>query len=197
MQLFSRRGFTGTCTRDIARLADVSEACLFRYFSRKHDLFWAAVQSRIDRLSVRNELQLGLRETAQPESVLPLIVEMLVQMMVYQPELLPLLYFAGMEMRRGAERICRRKFGPLLKAVVHYLKVSAEAGKLHTTDPAFAATAFVSSVLAHQSLSSLFTGTAAPYRDAKQMVAAYSNFWVDLLVPKLNPTAGPKRVSAA
>ena len=38
VQLFSRQGFKGTSTRDIAQLAGVNEATLFRYFARKTDL---------------------------------------------------------------------------------------------------------------------------------------------------------------
>ena len=41
-QLFARQGYHGTSTREIARLADISENTLFRYFEHKEDLFWAA-----------------------------------------------------------------------------------------------------------------------------------------------------------
>ena len=40
--LFSRQGYHRTSTRDIARLADVSEVTLYRYFEHKEDVFWAA-----------------------------------------------------------------------------------------------------------------------------------------------------------
>lgn len=38
-QLFARQGYHGTSTREIARLADVSENTIFRHFDRKEDLF--------------------------------------------------------------------------------------------------------------------------------------------------------------
>ena len=50
VDLFSRQGFSGTSTREIARLADVNEASLFRHFLSKQELFWAALQSRLQRL---------------------------------------------------------------------------------------------------------------------------------------------------
>jgi AcrR family transcriptional regulator len=55
--LFSQQGYNGTSTREIARLADVNEASLFRHFARKQDLFWAALRSRLERLRIRKELR--------------------------------------------------------------------------------------------------------------------------------------------
>lgn len=34
-QLFARQGYHGTSTRDIARVADLAEVTLFRYFQHK------------------------------------------------------------------------------------------------------------------------------------------------------------------
>src|SRR5271169_1904803 len=82
-QLFSRRGFSGTSTREIARLADVNETSLFRYFATKQDIFWAALQSRLERLRIRKELQGALASRGRPEVVVPLIAEFLVHISTY------------------------------------------------------------------------------------------------------------------
>ena len=49
-QLFAHNGFKGTTTRDIAQLANLNEATLFRYFPHKPELFWAAVESHVTRV---------------------------------------------------------------------------------------------------------------------------------------------------
>ena len=41
VNLFSRRGFNGTTTKEIARAAGVSEAMVFRHFATKHELYHA------------------------------------------------------------------------------------------------------------------------------------------------------------
>lgn len=183
VQLFARRGFNGTRTQDVARLANVSEASIFRYFTRKQDLFWAAVQSRVDRLSIGRELSQALARNAAPEAVLPLVVEMLVQTVNDQPELIPLLCFANIEMRRGTERMCRHRLGPIWGAIANYLEGAISAGRVRSTNAAFATTAFISSVLADQILLTLLTGTAAKYKDTGDATAAYSRFWMELLTP--------------
>ena len=57
VQLFSRQGFTGSSTHEIARLAGVNEVTVFRHFPRKKDLFWAATESRLRRLRISRELR--------------------------------------------------------------------------------------------------------------------------------------------
>lgn len=46
MDLFSKHGFSGTKTRDIAAAAHVSEAILFRHFSSKEDLYQAILATQ-------------------------------------------------------------------------------------------------------------------------------------------------------
>lgn len=49
-QLFAARGYSGATTREIARLADVSETLLFRYFGDKATLFDEVVAQPFNRL---------------------------------------------------------------------------------------------------------------------------------------------------
>ncbi len=46
MDLFSKHGFSGTKTRDIASAAGVSEAILFRHFASKEDLYQAILATQ-------------------------------------------------------------------------------------------------------------------------------------------------------
>lgn len=45
-ELFSRRGFSGTTTKDIARAAGVSEAMVFKHFSTKDELYGALLEAK-------------------------------------------------------------------------------------------------------------------------------------------------------
>src|SRR5438270_13167565 len=40
LQLFARRGFQGTTTRQIAERARANEAIIFRHFPSREDLYW-------------------------------------------------------------------------------------------------------------------------------------------------------------
>jgi TetR/AcrR family transcriptional regulator len=48
IEMFSRHGFSGTRTRDIAAACGVSEGILFRHFATKEDLYRAILESHAD-----------------------------------------------------------------------------------------------------------------------------------------------------
>lgn len=48
-QLFSRRGFSGTSTRNVAIKASVHEAILFRHFGSKEELYRATIETKLSR----------------------------------------------------------------------------------------------------------------------------------------------------
>lgn len=184
VQLFSRQGFSGTSTRELARLANVNEASLFRYFPHKQDLFWGALQSRLDHVRLRKELQEGLSKAGKPEQVVPLIVELLVHTAVYQFELIRLLYVGLLELRPGTERLYRQHLAPIFRAINDYLEQCVKNGTLHRFDPSITTIAFAATVLAHQVLYPLLADTQAPYANAEEAVVAYSKFWLRALLPE-------------
>jgi AcrR family transcriptional regulator len=183
VQLFSRQGFTGTSTRELARLAEVNEASLFRHFPRKQDLFWAALQTQLEYVRPRKELQEALFKGADPQRVVPLIVELLVHIAVYRFDLVRLLYVGFLELRPGTERLYRQYPGPLFGAINDYLQRCVKSGTLRTVDPSITTVAFASTILARQGLYPLLPDGGAPYSNAEEAVEAYSKFWLSVLLP--------------
>ena len=195
VHLFARQGFSATSTREIARLADVNEASLFRHFSTKQDLFWAALQSRLQRLHIPKLLQNGLSQQARPELVLPLIIELLLQISTYESELIRLLDIGLFELRPGAERIYRQQVAPFFHAITSYLDGCIQRGTLCRLDPSFTAIALSSTVLAHQGLYGLCTGSGVPFANHGEAVSAYSKFWLNALRPEIKIERAPERAS--
>jgi AcrR family transcriptional regulator len=189
-QLFSKQGFNGTRTREIARLADVNEGSLFRLFTSKRDLFWSAVKSQLDGLRPGKELQTGLGQTAAPEVVVPLIIEFLVQAATFHPELTRLLQVALLELRPTAERVCRQQLSPIVHAFCEYLGACVKNGQMRAVDPDILVYSIISSVLAHHNLHSLLHGTNPPYATTDDAIASYSRFWVNLLMSDSETTSG-------
>src|SRR3954452_19287630 len=46
MELFAKKGFRGTTTRDLASQADVNEAIIFRHFNNKEELYTAILEHK-------------------------------------------------------------------------------------------------------------------------------------------------------
>jgi AcrR family transcriptional regulator len=179
VQLFSRGGYKGTSTREIAQLAGVNEATLFRYFSRKADLFWTATESRLNRLKLGRELQNGLAADVDPGIIVPMLVEFVVQNMAQCPELMRLLYVAGFELP-GAERMFREHLGPIFDSVNAYFGRCAARGAIGDLEPTFATLGLAGAVSAHCNLHQLFTGRDLPW-DVHAVAPAYAQFWLNAL----------------
>src|SRR5204862_1854979 len=68
MELFAKKGFRGTTTRDLASQAEVNEAIIFRHFTNKEELYSAILEHKADenREAMIEELE-RLAETTDDE----------------------------------------------------------------------------------------------------------------------------------
>ncbi len=179
VQLFSRQGYKGTSTREIALLAAVNEATLFRYFARKTDLFWAAAESRLNRLKLGRDLQNGLTSDLDPEIVLPMLVDFVVKEISEDSELMRLLYVAAFEFP-GAERMFRDHLGPIFDTVNAYFSRCSARGIICDLEPTFATLGLAGAVSAHRNLHHLFTGRELS-PEGQAFAPAYAQFWLNAL----------------
>jgi len=185
VQLFSRQGFKGTSTRDIAQLAGVNEATLFRYFAKKADLFRAAAESRLNRVKFGRELQNGLAKDLDPDVVVPMLTAFMVENLSEHPEVMRLLYVARFELP-GSDRVFREHLGPIFDAVHAYFSRCAAKGLIRDLDPTIATLGLAGAVGAHLNLHELFTEKRAP-RDAREAAPVYAQFWLNGLQQKPKP----------
>jgi len=182
VQLFSRQGFAGSSTHEIARLAGVSEVTVFRHFPRKKDLFWAATESRLRRLRISKELLRRLEADESPRTALPGVVALLVETFHNQPEMVRLLYLSLFELEHGAERILRKYLVPFFQPVREYFSRCASKGVARDLDPSIAALALMTSIVAHHGLYRVVTNEGASYASTDDATTAYAEFWFKALM---------------
>jgi AcrR family transcriptional regulator len=182
VQLFSRQGYSATSTREVAMVADVNEASLFRHFS-KEDLFWAALLSRLKHVRLQKELQEALSQVEKPERVVPLILEFVVFTAVCQVDLIRLLHVGFLELRPGTERLYREYFAPVSCAIQEYLDHSRKSGWIRDLDHSLTTMAFITTIVAHPGMYPLAADAEALYENTEKAIAAYSEYWLRLLLP--------------
>jgi AcrR family transcriptional regulator len=183
VEMFAEHGFTATSTREIARRARISEVSIYRYFPRKQKLFWAALQSRLEHLRLDEELQSGLLHDSDPQIVVPMLIRFLVEAATEHPELMRMLYISLVELGPRSERVCEEYVSPTFQTVSAYMQRGMETGRLRRLDPLLSVLAFMGTVLNHDNLHVLFTGKPIPYASIDELLAAYSGFWLDVLLP--------------
>jgi len=184
VQLFARQGYHGTSTREIARLADVSENTLFRHFDHKEDLFWSALRSRSAGLKLRRDLLDGIAGGDELEIVLPKIIDMLVDTVTFKPELLRLIAVAFLELHWKTESFCQEYLSPIFSAISRFVEMNIENQRVRNLDPKIVTAALVTTVMAHAEISRLIDGDKLPYAGSREAASAYTRFWLEVLTPK-------------
>jgi len=181
--LFAQQGYHGTSTREIARLADVSENTLFRHFDHKEDIFWAALRMHAAGLRLRREIVEQMESCDPPEIVFPKIFEMLEISVKSRPEFLRLLAIAFLELRGKAFQFSKEYLFPVIFAINRYLAASVENGQIRNLDPAMATTALLTMTLLHEGFVKIVDGDSAAFGDSRDAARAYTKFWLDLVTP--------------
>jgi AcrR family transcriptional regulator len=180
-QMFSRQGYHGTSTREIAMVASVNENTLFRHFICKEDLFWLALQSRLMDFEVNKNLKLALAEDSSPEIAIPYIVELLVSAAECHPEMIRLISIAWLELSGKSDRMFREFLTPIVSLIVKYLTKNVKNKKLRDVDPTILTAAIAASIVAHNGVLNVLDGEAADFSNSKQAITAYIDFWLAIL----------------
>jgi AcrR family transcriptional regulator len=189
-RLFAYQGYHGTSTRQIARLADVSENTLFRHFDHKEDLFWSTLRSHSTGLKLQRDLMERIANCEPPEVVLPKILELLTDTVSYRPELLRLLAVAFLELHPKAEAFSQELLSPALAAISNYLEINIKSGKLRNLDPTMITAALMTTTLMHREISRLIDRNK-PLLSYQEVNRAHANFWLDLLTPRMRADSSP------
>jgi AcrR family transcriptional regulator len=183
MSLFSRGGYYKTGTRDIARVADVSEVTLFRYFERKEDLFLSALRTSYG--AVDAHLGVLRRDAAsrKPAEMLERIIRLLFDVVSYSPEVLELSAVALFEMRGEARDECLVQLSPLMTAIDAYVTANMENGTFRKLDPSIVTTGIMLTAIGHARARNCIERCKLAHIEEQELIHGFSGFWQKVLAP--------------
>jgi AcrR family transcriptional regulator len=187
VSLFSQKGFRGTTTREIASLARVSEAMVFRHFATKEELYTAILDHK------------GSSDTLNPEQIAgPAIAkkddravfERLAQAALdhheNDPEFQRLLLYSALEGHELADMFFETFVRGVYQLLGGYIRERQRDGAMAEVEPAVIVRAFLGMIIHHSLINNLW--------DPKRRVLNISNadaarFFTDIL---LNGICAPK-----
>ena len=160
VNLFSRNGFRGTTTKEIALAAGVSEAMVFRHFANKEALYAAILDDKgcregVGRFPWENNIELkkALEEKDDFEVFNQIALSALNKHQSSVP-FLRLIFYSALEEHELSERF----FGDFIQRVydfiADYIKQRQEDGAFREIEPRVAVRAFVGALI-HHSLNNL------------------------------------------
>ena len=180
-ELFAEVGYSGASTRDIARIAAVNDATVYRHFSSKNKLFGAVLEAELKKLSVRVDLMVHVVDAKDVRSALSVIFDLLTEALAGQPRLLRLLQFSVLEFGAELQPLYHKYLGVLIEAAVTYLEFWQKRHELHCKDARSMVVAFAVMVVGLQTLYPLFEHEQISLRTAQENAAKCADLWRTLL----------------
>jgi TetR/AcrR family transcriptional regulator len=145
VSLFSRKGFKGTTTREIAAAAGVTEAIIFRHFATKEQLYTAIIDRRVSSPDAA-EWVAGLRAAMarnDDEGVVRQLIQAVILAHKTDPEFERLMLYAALEGNEIALRRIREATASIVDLYRTYFLRRQKQGSLRRSVPEAALTAIV------------------------------------------------------
>jgi TetR/AcrR family transcriptional regulator len=137
IELFSKRGFSGTRTKDISAACGVSEGILFRHFATKEDLYRAILQTHADEAGAQQWMQ-DMQQFAADRNDAGLIrslVAHIIRSFRDGAEFHRLLLYAWLEGHSLADMMQQQMGMPVCDFLKEYISLRQREGAFREGDP--------------------------------------------------------------
>ncbi len=170
--LFSRKGFRGTTTREIAEAAGISEAGLFKYFATKEDLYTAIIEakSQTEEVIARAAAAAARQDDA---GVFREVSLHFLRQIQSDPSLMRLLLFSALEGHELSEMFFSSRVRRLHQFLADYIRTGTAAGRFRALDPLLAARAFLGMVFHNLLIHELFGVKRDPGQRLEDVVESF------------------------
>ena len=143
--LFSRKGFRGTTTREIARAVGVSDAMLFKHFATKEELYAAIIEAKAHVEQLMDTV-VEAAERGDDGEVLRTLARKMIARTRADPTLMRLTFFSALEGHALSDIMFRSRVQQLDDFLSGYIARRIAAGAFHDLDPLQAAWNFIGMV---------------------------------------------------
>jgi TetR/AcrR family transcriptional regulator len=153
VSLFSKRGFRGTTTKEIAHAAGVSEAMVFRHFATKEELYAAILDHKAcghDRFDP-SEMAAEAIKRKDDRAVFETMALAALEHHEKDPEFQRLLLHSALEKHQLAQMFFNEFVRPVYEFLSSYIRERQRDGAFVELDPAIVVRCFIGMVM-HQSL---------------------------------------------
>ncbi len=137
MNAFSRRGFKGTTTKEIAAAAGVTEAVIFQHFPSKETLYSAVLELHLETSDEQKWIEdvNDRMERNDDEGVFRSFILQILQSYRRDPEIERVILFAALEgHEQGLTRI-RKQFAPIFERFMEYIARRQKEGAFIDCNP--------------------------------------------------------------
>ncbi len=184
---FAANGFRGSSINSIARNAGVNDVTVYRYFPRKRQLYWAAVDHKLSHSAALEKIVSTSSVATDPTTFLRLFIATSIDELNRDPALARLLNFTLLELDKEKNLLFRFYLRPIMQVLAARIADWISKGEIRAFDADAVAVAMIGSIISHYTFKLFgmeFHNTFTPQQLA--------NDYADLCFAGLSPTATPK-----
>jgi TetR/AcrR family transcriptional regulator len=184
-ELFSRKGFAGTTTRELAAAARLNEALLFRHFGNKEEIYWAVLEQRCRLGEGRRRMERRLEEGQPDFELFSGIAHDILERHREMPELMRLFLYSALESHSLSDRMFRTYSAQFYETLASHIEKRKKEGKFRADlDALLAARGFIGMVFYHHMVQNIFGGKQYQTFDPKQVAETLAEIWLRGMVKR-------------
>jgi AcrR family transcriptional regulator len=175
--LFSRKGFRGTTTREIAEAAGISEAMIFKHFATKQELYSAIIEAK----SETEELLASAARAASRKDDPGVFRSVGLKMMEQtekDPSLMRLLLFSALEGHELSDIFFESRVKRLHEFLSNYIHARIEEGAFRPVDSLVAARGFIGMTVHYLLIHELFGVKRPPRSSPEEVVQTFVSMFL-------------------
>jgi AcrR family transcriptional regulator len=176
LKLFSKKGFLGATTKEIAKKAGVAELTLFRHFSSKDKLFEEMIQN-YSFLPALKDLLPGIKDLAY-EDALYEIGRAFLMRLSERSELIKIMHSEIHLYPAKVKEIYHHIIGEVFRTLASYFRELQAAGTLREFHPELGARAFLGMLFAYFNAQEIMMRKQHMPADTEQVIREYVGLFV-------------------
>ena len=176
--LFSRKGFGGTTTRQVAEAAGISEPTIFKHFATKDELYAAIIEAKAQTEAILESAAPAARR-GDDVGVLRALAQEMIGRTQADPTLLRLLLFSALEGHALSDMFFRSRVTRVDAFLSRYIAERVAAGVFRAVDPLQAAWNFIGMIAYHLLYQEVFGQKPPPHLTTERAVEAMVELFLE------------------
>lgn len=176
--LFSRNGYQGTTTRQIAEEAGVNEALLFRHFPTKEKLYWTLIEELCSARGRQQRMNRILQQGGCDFEVFRELALEFLNRSARDRQLTRLLWFTALENHELSAKFFNTFVAESYKQLASHIAGRIREGAFRKCDPLLAARGFLGMVVYHFLVQELFGGERYTRFESEDVATTLSHIWL-------------------
>lgn len=179
IKLFSEKGFNGTTTKEVAELAEVNEALIFRHFSTKRELYGAIIERKIhEEPGIEFSLETH-RDSRDDRLVFTAIASRMFEKCGNDPSFMRLLHFSALEGHDLSDMFFDTYVEYINMLLSDYIESRISDGAFKSLSPFYASKAFIGMVVNQIIVQELFGEKKKNNIDLDKMIGTFVEIFLE------------------